>query len=537
MTTEHALSDDPSDLYRRKTTGGLHAASVVVGKKRIHRTGTQDPHNAHAVVRDGSRSSSSNTAPSSPAMDYERTFASMSTPFDTPSHEYKATLSPDVGVPSSNDSRIGLHIDDYGRTPTDVRDRSMANDARIGTVDRNLTGGLMGVGDVGHFGPGVRAKVAAVLKALLDTLPITFEEGEVVNMTEYGSSKSRSALLFQPIISSLAHRSICHDVAEDDTSSRCKISFCVSHEDAPPSDFHSTMQLLDSHPQSYMEANWQARHKPCLQDVIFPSFSVRPFAARLAPPRTMHLGLSLMDMHWTHAPIPVSVNRSSAAQAELTAFLRARANEFKKDGLLMMAYIARSERKGGAYKGDSSQAADREVIQAPQNDLWTTLSNVLAPCIQRLVSCGMLKSDVARRLLELPLIPRTAEQTCTSLNAVKEDWTLAWSCGLNECGTQNSDLPSEPNPLRLPHPAWKAYESGCLSRVAFTEHVIQLFKTLYEAHFRATLRERGRLSKGAVEFVLDSLWDALFSRIVDQQSAIVVHNVEIEVCVYALRRR
>lgn len=506
-----------SDLQRRRTTGGLHAGASPVGKMRIHRTGTQDPHGVHAAV-DDSHSSGSNTASSSPMVDYDRTFASMSTPYGTPSHEHNATLSPIIGLDadlSSNDSNVGVRLESYGRTPTDVRNHAMASGAKMIMPDANVPGGLMGVGEVGHFGPGVRAKVTEVLKALAPTLPIAREDGGVVHMIEYGSSKSRSALLFQPVISMVARSS--------SSQSPSTTSFCITHEDAPPSDFRSTMQLLDSHPESYMDANWQAKHSPSLQNAIFPSFTARPFGARTAPPNTMHLGLSLMDLHWSHAPVASSTSRAAAAESELTAFLRARANEFKKDGVLVMAYIARRE-----------QSRSDETPTANAKDIWATLSDVLAPCIQRLVSCGMLKSDLARCLLELPLNPRTASQTRASLSSVKEEWDLTWSYGLEACGGER--LPSEPDLLRLPHPAWKAYESRCLSRVAFTEHVIQLSKTLYETHFRATLRDKGRFSKGAVEFVLDSLWDALFSRIVDQPSAII-QNVEIEVCLYALRRR
>ncbi|CEH18914.1 hypothetical protein CBOM_05614 [Ceraceosorus bombacis] len=66
-------------------------------------------------------------------------------------------------------------------------------------------------------------------------------------------------------------------------------------------------------------------------------------------------------------------------------------------------------------------------------------------------------------------------------------------------------------PLRLAHPAWKAYRAGALPRVVFIEHLLALFKSLYEVHMRLVLKERGKLSKGACEFVLDSLWDVLQS--------------------------
>ena len=66
--------------------------------------------------------------------------------------------------------------------------------------------------------------------------------------------------------------------------------------------------------------------------------------------------------------------------------------------------------------------------------------------------------------------------------------------------------------------------------------MLNMFKVLYESHFRIILRERGKLSKGAVEYILDTLWDVLHSRIDD-----LVHsplfNFELEVQLMALRRR
>lgn len=592
------LDRDDAELNRRRTTGGLQSrrevrSSGVVGKRRVHRTGTQDPHGAHMnEIEEGSASvdsSNFSTNHSSPYVGPHQMHGATSTPLDTPSHGHKALLSPSIEYKAESGSFHSRYGDDQRdfadrvrEANNDVHDK-FAQPAIGGAY--NLDGGLMGIGEVGHFGPGVRAKVSELIEAFIGTIPLTGVEGETVNMMEYGALNSRSGSLLRPAISSLAKRAIAKEESEEEGSKddikqnyfqnrqhrfgsqvveNSQINFCVTHEDAPSTDFRAMTQMLETHRDSYLNAHWQAKHSPCLTNTIFPSFAARPFASRLAPPNTMHLGISLMDMHWTHTPNNVHVSRATTAQAELTAFLNSRSNEFKKDGLLFMAYIARSDEpvrpslgpdrlssdpvmtddENSTYsispiEKNTSNIANAQAFKLPKKDIWTTLSNTLAPCIQRLVSCGMLKSDVARHLLDLPMHPRTAKQTKAALKSVESKWKLEWSCGLGHTDKEDSasTLPNEPTPLRLAHPAWKAFESGCLSRVPFTEHMIQLFKNLYECHFRNVLREKGRLSKGAVEFVLDSLWDALFSRIVDDSSASTAKDIEIEVCIYALRRR
>lgn len=143
--------------------------------------------------------------------------------------------------------------------------------------------------------------------------------------------------------------------------------------------------------------------------------------------------------------------------------MTARSNEFRAGGILLVAYIARSEEKVASDGNSGSQsagpaspvmnhlnqsgsaptrdaAASRPAMHArsssspydfslnpqpPQSsasspgvharsgnkassqsrtDIWTTLTNSLAPCLQRLVSCGMLKPALARQMLVLPMV-------------------------------------------------------------------------------------------------------------------------------------
>ena len=389
-----------------------------------------------------------------------------------------------------------------------------------------------------------------VLDQLITGVPLESKEGETIGVAEYGSLSGRSLQLMQPILTKFlakAHPDVAvrqegegaktrgdffsllkHHSAEEEP---CKVSFSVVHEDGPQADFRPLMQQLDNASISSLNPVWQAQSQPQLANQVYSSFVSRPFASRDAPPSTVHMGLSLMDLHWSHTPPNPAVSLSTTADAELTAFLSTRAHEFKQGGVLVLGFIARSEEGRSSVSGTASPAKQ-------PTDLWTVLTNTLAPCIQRLVSCGMLKSDVARHMLSLPLHPRTAKQTLAVLESQQHAWDVEWSCGLGQSGPnttgEGAGQPSEPDPVRLPHPAWIALQAGTLSRVAFAEHMIQLFKNLYESHFRQLLRSR--LSKGAVEFVLDSLFDILHSRI-DDQDISPIKGVELEVCLCALRRR
>jgi len=563
------LDREDAELARRRTTGGMAASkreTGVVGKRRHVRSGTHDPRNTGNTGKGHQRLASSISTFPGLAEEHdaelthgltrlnmyhdgppssEVSISSISeaiasgghgnTPLGTPLENHKAMLSPDIAArfddnsymssreasASGGDRRSALGKDDGAKVSHPVAGGA-------------INGGLMGMGGGGHFGPGVRAKIAEVLEALLVDVPLMNYQGETVQLVEYGCLNSRSAQLMQPIISAFATRQVNSDptvaggyfdqtpLAVNRGAKPSLLSFQVTHEDASTADFRPLTQLLDSHPESYLDPHWQSSHSPSLTNTIFSNFSARPFASRITPPQTFHAGISLMDLHWTHTPVNSHISSATTAQAELTTFLSARGHEFKRGGVLIMAYIARSE----------------EVTPSGSKDIWTTLSNTLAPCIQRLVSCSMVKSEVARHLLNLPMHPRSAKQTKAVLKNVEHTWKVEWSCGLGEGEMENASQlpPSEPLPLRLPHPAWKAYDSGTLSRIPFTEHMIQLFKNLYESHFRSVLREKGKLSKGAVEFVLDSLWDVLFSRIVDQHPS-PMKDVEIEVSIVALRRQ
>ena len=443
-----------------------------------------------------------------------------------------------------------------------------------------------------QFGPGVRAKLNTVLPSLIQTIPLS--GSRTIFITEYGCMNSRAVHLFRTIIEKFVTRVMEKELNDPSFQKKKQlepqrasrngfpeetadiVNFMVIHEDSNQSEMRSFQHMLETHPDSYLDPLWQSSHSPSLQHAIFSTLATRPFGSRIVPPDSLHLGFSLMDMHWTHAPTN-NVSIASMAHAELTMSLNARAREFRRGGIFILAFVARSEvtavDENGAKNSKSdvrselgasaveakrvsnSPAAISEQdgsrlasIQGPimepnPRDIWATMSDMIVPCLQRLVSCGMMKVDVARQMLTLPMHPRSVSQTLRVLEKFNNVWSLDWSCGLgksdlNEIVTDTGGvvtLQSEPNALRLPQPAWLALKAGKITHAAYHEHVIHMFKNLYEGHFRVVLRERGQLSKGAVEFILDSLWDVLRSRI-DEPESFPLANCELEVQLLALRR-
>lgn len=433
-----------------------------------------------------------------------------------------------------------------------------------------------------QFAYGIRAKLAEVLPALVSSIPLG-EGLENIHIAEFGCLNSRSVYLIQVVIdqflSRLYPRERCNESrkstfphlggVEGETSN---VNFVLVHEDSPQADFRSFVRMLNTAPESYMNPIWLASRSPSLQNSAFPMFVARPFGSRIMPRDTFHLGFSLMDLHWTHTPKSADVSLATIAHAELHAFLTMRAHEFRRGSIFIVAFISRlnqddrgmnqptdsssaepaitfpkhgtySTADGGEIPPTGSHSATGALSAHCNNDIWTTLTELLVPCLQRLVSCGMLKSDVARQMLTLPLHPRTPAQTRQVLKQLSHLWDVKWSCGLGLAdreGDSPDDPVSIPEPLRLPHPACAAFNAGVLHPSELSEQLIHLLKNLYESHFRMILRERGKLSKGAVEFILDSLWDVAQSRILDHcmfdKGNSPFSNLELGVQLFALRR-
>ena len=252
-------------------------------------------------------------------------------------------------------------------------------------------------------------------------------------------------------------------------------SFQVIHQDGPTTDFRGLASTLDSHPESYLNPGWQSSQSPSIQDCVFPSYVARPFGARVTPPGSVHVGFSLMDLHELHTPLTM-VTTAVTAHAELAAFLCARAHEFRSGGVLVLCFLIRS------VSDDQSRGGD----------IWRSLTHTLTTCVQRLVSCGMVKAGLAQHLLSLPIHPRTPRQTNNVLSSIQHLWTVDYSCGIgghessesatatgeDSCLSTTTKL-NEP-PLTLPHSAWEAFLAGDISRSEYAGHGLILVKALYE---------------------------------------------------------
>lgn len=138
--------------------------------------------------------------------------------------------------------------------------------------------------------------------------------------------------------------------------------------------------------------------------------------------------------------------------------------------------------------GSSPSRPTFALRSTPRRDLWSALTRTLAPCIQRLVSCGMIKSDVARDLLTLPdrFHPRTPRQTVAVLRGRSGEWEIEYAAGLSDAlgagsstpraaaSNQEAKLPTLEETLTLVHPACKALQAGQMGAKIYAEHCIQV---------------------------------------------------------------
>ena len=108
------------------------------------------------------------------------------------------------------------------------------------------------------------------------------------------------------------------------------------------------------------------------------------------------------------------------------------------------------------------------------------------------------------------------QDTLSVLRTVSDHWQLEHFCGPDEFDESiSSEHPTatfEPA-LNLVHPACKGLASGQLSDRVYAEHVLSFCRNVYEGHFRWALKEHGNLGRGAIEWVLDALWEALREKV------------------------
>lgn len=365
----------------------------------------------------------------------------------------------------------------------------------------NMQNSLMGACGNGYFGNAIRAKVSSLLTlyrmrnvVIADLLPLQqaleildellpstaseTEDEEVIGIAEYGSLNSLSSSLVPSITSHF-------NAASAASESGGRPNFSVTYSDGPGADFRSLMRQVDSNSYEYPHHH--------LNSQVYSSFAARPFAAQIVPPRSVTVGISLMDLHCRRTPPLNGLSAAAAAHNELQAFLNTRAQEIKKGGLLVLAFIQRQEDESTAAvaAGRSKRAGDQDSPNEPnftsptiksiheppsglnmkgglafssglspfppasaseshsqslsssldssmstaswsssssssmsrrrsesspcrpffktdqatrRNDIWSTIPSLLAPCIQRLVSTGLIKSDTASHLLTVSWI-------------------------------------------------------------------------------------------------------------------------------------
>ncbi|GAA5871242.1 hypothetical protein JCM16303_000692 [Sporobolomyces ruberrimus] len=395
---------------------------------------------------------------------------------------------------------------------------------------------LMSTVGGGHFATATKERLTQLIEEHIGEVPLE-KDDSLVQIVEYGAIHSKSSALVQPILSHFAQRHVALVASpntlapevqsfEDDN----ELSFSVLHTDKTGSDFRNLAQALDASippSSSYLHAD------PALDGRVFSTFSARPFGSKVVAKGSVSVGFSAMSLHWPSTDRKYRVAPATLAHGELMAFLSARAFEFKAGGLLTMAYIGRSEEYANAaspgYSPYSSSPSTPSTspteatagtkspapVQPRKRDIWAVLTSVLGKAIQRLVSTGLLKPQVARQLLALPLHPRTPRQTLACVRASSHSWELL-----------HSSL------LTLSHPAWQGVTHGTVSPESWADYTIQLLKIFWESEIRAVLKD-ALGSRGACEWVLDCLWTVAKEKVEEDPP----HPLELEIQLLALRRR
>ncbi|GAA5851118.1 hypothetical protein JCM9279_000330 [Rhodotorula babjevae] len=422
---------------------------------------------------------------------------------------------------------------------------------------------LMGNAAAGTYAARTKDALADLLAEHVGGVPLD-EAEETVHVVEYGALNSRSCALVSPTVEHFAEREAARIEALTTVDPDDLLSFQVTHADKPDADFRCLSAYLDADPDSYLR---KSRADLGLDGRVFSTFAARPSGVKVLPKKSVSVGFSAMSLHWPSTDRKYRVAPATLAHGELMAFLSARASEFKPGGLLTLAYIARSEEAAlaanspGTYSPSASGAGSPAMGNSPliepssatsgmpphvarspalplperttppggspsstsptsqaqprKKDVWAHLTSVLGKAIQRLVSTGLLKPQVARQLLALPLHPRTPRQTQACLRASAHSWDVL-----------------ESSVVVMSHPAWTGVEHGTVAIESWADQTIQVVKTFWEDEMRSVLRN-ALGSRGACEWVLDCLWTVAKEKLEEQPP----HPLDLEVQLVALRRR
>ncbi|KAK8861289.1 hypothetical protein IAR55_002108 [Kwoniella newhampshirensis] len=197
-----------------------------------------------------------------------------------------------------------------------------------------------------------------------------------------------------------------------------------------------------------------------------------------------------------------------------------------------------------------------------RSDMWQAMSHALTPAIQRLVSLGEIRSHVAPMLVDVPCWPRTLPAVKSTLDK-SLDWEVlidrpptggvkthdssndveSIGLGIKAIIDNSDDVYSveEKNEWaqagvrihRLRHPAWKAFKGGKIDRATYARRVATYCHSVYEAHLRKVLREKGKMDISQSETTVQEL----FKILVEKCELGALDALQIDVGVVVLRRR
>ncbi|KAK6906901.1 hypothetical protein I203_100890 [Kwoniella mangroviensis CBS 8507] len=191
-------------------------------------------------------------------------------------------------------------------------------------------------------------------------------------------------------------------------------------------------------------------------------------------------------------------------------------------------------------------------------DIWQAMSHALSPAIQRLVSLGEIKTQVAPLLVDVPYWPRTLESIQNTLSKTYNEWepltdhssgeALGASEEMKRSFSDDSDefRPNEYSPeekkewedsgikiFRLTHPAWIDYRKGKIDRSGYAKRIATYCRSVYEGHLKKVLRERGRMDISQCETTVQELFKVL----VEKCELGALDALEIDVGIIVLRRK
>ncbi|WVW79698.1 hypothetical protein I302_101668 [Kwoniella bestiolae CBS 10118] len=191
-------------------------------------------------------------------------------------------------------------------------------------------------------------------------------------------------------------------------------------------------------------------------------------------------------------------------------------------------------------------------------DIWQAMSHALSPAIQRLVSLGEIKTQVAPLLVDVPYWPRTLESLQNTLSKTYNEWEPLINPSQEEVMSEAEEMKrsfsddsdefklneysneekkewedSGIKIFRLTHPAWIDYRKGKIDRSGYAKRIAMYCRSVYEGHLKKVLREKGRMDISQCETTVQELFKVL----VEKCELGAMDALEIDVGIIVLRRK